>query len=301
MADRPHLTLEQLRIFVAVAEHQHVTNAARAINLTQSTISAAISALEARFSVALFDRIGRRIALNSAGERFLEEARLVLAKARDAENVLADLAGLRRGQVSVAASQTVANYWLPKRLTSYRKHFPDIDLNVMIGNTEKAVRLVSSGAVELAVVEGVVEDPALSVATVSDDELVMIAPLDHPWSKQPSGKPIRLGESNWVARERGSGTREEFDRLLAAAGVASPRIAFEFTSNEAVCSAVEAGAGAAIVPMLVAANALSTGAVAKVEVPVSPRRYFLVTLHGRTMSNAAASVRDYLTGADPDR
>ncbi|MCK9912518.1 LysR family transcriptional regulator, partial [Microbacteriaceae bacterium K1510] len=73
------MTLEQLRIFVAVAERQHVTQAAQAINITQSAASAAIAALEGRYGVKLFDRIGRRIALTKAGETFLGEARAVLA------------------------------------------------------------------------------------------------------------------------------------------------------------------------------------------------------------------------------
>lgn len=287
------MTLEQLRIFVAVAEHQHVTNAARALNLTQSATSAAIAALESRFAVSLFDRVGRRIVLNPAGERFLSEARAVLRQARDAGNVLADLAGLRLGSVSIAASQTVANYWLPKRLAAYRQAYPDIDLDVAIGNTESAIQLVTSGATDLAVVEGMVDDPSLSVSVVAEDELVVIVPRDHPWTKAPDA-PVRLDDTEWVARESGSGTRDEFDRLLQKAGVVAPRIALVFMSNEAVCSAVEAGAGAAVVPMLVAANALATASVVRMAIPVAPRKYFLVSLQNRTMSNAARSLNEYL-------
>ena len=107
------MTLEQLRIFIAVAEKQHVTQAARELNLTQSATSAAIAALETRYDVKLFDRIGRGIALTQTGRDFLVEARAVLARARAAAQVLNDLAGLKRGSLTIAASQTVANYWLP--------------------------------------------------------------------------------------------------------------------------------------------------------------------------------------------
>ena len=75
------MTLEQLRIFVAVAEREHVTGAARDINLTQSAVSAAIAALELRYATKLFDRVGRRIELTQAGRLFLVEARGVLAMA----------------------------------------------------------------------------------------------------------------------------------------------------------------------------------------------------------------------------
>ena len=88
------MTLEQLRIFVAVAEREHVTNAARDLNLTQSATSAAVAALEARYATKLFDRVGRRIALTDAGRLFLAEARSVLARAAAAELVLGALAGV---------------------------------------------------------------------------------------------------------------------------------------------------------------------------------------------------------------
>src|SRR5580704_9498201 len=108
------MTLEQLRIFVAVAEREHVTRGARDLNLTQSATSAAIAALEARYATQLFDRVGRRIALTEAGRLFLVEAKALLAQAAAAEMVLVDLAGLKRGTLTLAASQTVGNYWLPR-------------------------------------------------------------------------------------------------------------------------------------------------------------------------------------------
>ncbi|MGB8600909.1 MAG: LysR family transcriptional regulator, partial [Rhizomicrobium sp.] len=73
------MTLEQLRIFVAVATREHVTEAAKALNLTQSAVSAAIRALENQHDVQLFDRVGRRVVLTVAGRLFLAEARQVLA------------------------------------------------------------------------------------------------------------------------------------------------------------------------------------------------------------------------------
>ena len=113
------MTLEQLRIFVAVAERQHVTRAAAELHLTQSAVPSAISALEPRHDVRLFDRVGRSIVLNPVGEAFLAEARAVLAQAQAAERALADFGGLRRGRLAVAASQTVASYWLPPRLAAF--------------------------------------------------------------------------------------------------------------------------------------------------------------------------------------
>ncbi|RYD25157.1 MAG: LysR family transcriptional regulator, partial [Lysobacteraceae bacterium] len=110
------MTLEQLRIFVGVAEREHMTRAAEALNVTQSAASAAIAALEARYGVPLFHRVGRSIELSEAGRMFLAEARAVLGRASGAELALAEYAGLERGTLRLVASQTIAGYWLPRQL-----------------------------------------------------------------------------------------------------------------------------------------------------------------------------------------
>ncbi len=152
------MTLEQLRIFVAVAEKQHVTQAASELNLTQSATSAAIAALETRYGIKLFDRIGRGIVLTQTGREFLVEARAVLARAKAAAQVLNDLAGLKRGSLTIAASQTVANYWLPGRIQTFHTAYPGIDLHITIANTEQVARAVLQGSADLGFVEGEVDD-----------------------------------------------------------------------------------------------------------------------------------------------
>src|SRR5260370_38067392 len=101
------MTLEQLRIFIAVAEKQHVTQAARVLNLTQSATSAAIAALETRYGIKLFDRVGRGIVLPQTGRDFLNEAREVVARPQAAGRGLDDLAGRMRASLGRAAVQAV--------------------------------------------------------------------------------------------------------------------------------------------------------------------------------------------------
>lgn len=101
------MTFEQLRIFVAVAEREHVTRAAEMLNVTQSAASGAIAALEAQHDVKLFHRVGRRIELTDAGRMFLEEARAILARVAGAELALDEFGGLKRGTLRIVASQTI--------------------------------------------------------------------------------------------------------------------------------------------------------------------------------------------------
>jgi DNA-binding transcriptional LysR family regulator len=165
------MTLEQLRIFVAVADKQHVTQAARELNLTQSATSAAIAALEGRYGVKLFDRVGRGIVLTHMGRSFLGEARAVLARAHAAEQVLRDFAGLKAGRLVIAASQTVGSYWLPTRLLAFQAAYPGIELDVKIANTERVATDVREGMADLGFIEGDIDDGSLSARRVDGDAL----------------------------------------------------------------------------------------------------------------------------------
>ena len=173
------MTLEQLRIFVAVAEREHVTQAARDLNLTQSATSSAIAVLEARYQTKLFDRVGRGIVLTSAGHTFLAEAKAVLARAEAAELVLADLAGLRRGTIHIAASQTVGNYWLPRYLHKFKEAHSGISVSLTIGNTAQVAALLREGVANLGFVEGEVRDPRIDATPIASDELLLVAVVLH--------------------------------------------------------------------------------------------------------------------------
>jgi len=282
------MTLEQLRIFTAVAEREHVTQAARALNLTQSAVSAAVSALEARYGVKLFDRVGRRIELTESGRLFLVEARAVLARAAAAENVLADLAGLKRGSLSLAASQTVASYWMPPLMARYRQKYPGIALKLTVGNTETVAAMVRGGAVDLGFVEGEIDEPALTAIPVADDQLVVVTQTSRaPKRKQPL-RAVDLKEMRWVFRERGSATRSIFEDTLAAIGLdpATLDVVLELPSNEAVRAAVEHGAGAAALSKLAVNDALASGALTALNFTLPKRQFYAVRHRERWISQA---------------
>ena len=149
------MTLEQLRIFLAVAETLNMRQASERLHLTQPAVSAAIAALEARHGTQLFDRVGRRIELNAAGLAFRPEARAVLARAEEAQRVLDDLAGLVRGEVRIAASQTVATYWLPARIARFAARYPGIEVGMSAGNTAQAVEALQEMQIDEVLIVGV--------------------------------------------------------------------------------------------------------------------------------------------------
>ena len=285
------MTLDQLRVFVAVAERQHVTRAAETLNLGQSAVSAAIAALEARHNTKLFHRVGRGIELTEAGTLFLNAARGILAQAEAAELLLSELSGGKHGTLLVQASQTIASYWLPRHLVTFRRQHEAIDIRLTIGNTAQVAQAVHRGEAELGFVEGAVSDPALLSTPVARDKMILVVAPDHPWAQSASLAPEQLVESDWVLRERGSGTRSEFEQTLAQFGVPARalRVALELPANEAVRGAVEAGLGATAISASVAAPSLEAGLLHHVKFAL-PERVFHVLRHAdRYQSHVAAT------------
>jgi DNA-binding transcriptional LysR family regulator len=286
------MTLEQLRIFIAVAEREHLTRASEALNLTQSAVSSAIAALEARYGTKLFDRIGRGIALTEAGRLFLPEARAVLARAREAEQTLHEVTGGLRGTLNIAASQTVANFWLPERLSRFRAAYPGLALGLEIGNTDRAAAAVASGAADIAVVEGRVDDPCLAVTTLAGDRMVLIAPIG-------LSLPVKLTSAHWaglrfIVRESGSGTRHILEDHLAAMGLRldAGNIVMELPSNEAVRGVVEAGLGVSLQSELVAQRAIRAGLLQGRDIGLAPRAFYLLRLKERSGTRAEQAFMD---------
>lgn len=283
------MTLDQLRIFVAVAEREHVTRAAEALNLVQSAVSAAIATLEGRHATKLFHRVGRGIQLTEPGRVFLDEARAVLARAEAAELVLADLSGLRRGTLALQASQTIASHWLPAHLVAFRRAYPEIVLRLEVGNTAEAAAAVREGRAELGFVEGERDDPALASTEVARDELVLVVAPTHPFAGGGAIGRDALAAADWVLREPGSGTRSAFEAALEARGLppAGLKVALELPSNEAVRAAVEAGGGASVLSASVVAGALRAGTLVRADLTL-PARLFRVLRHRERYRSRAA-------------
>src|ERR1700726_3081773 len=282
------MTLEQLRIFIAVADRQHVTRAAGELNLTQSATSSAIAALEARYGIKLFDRVGRGIVLTQTGRDFLNEARAVMARAKAAAPGLGDLGGLKRGSLTLAASQTVANYWLPPRIETFRRSYPGIDLRVTIANTEQVAQAVSRGDADLGFVEGEVDDPALASRKMEGDSLAIVIGASHPWVGKTRIAPKHLTETCWILREPGSGTRSMFEAALRKFGIKLSEldVRLELPSNEAARTRVEAGESATAISDLVVAQSLAAGTLHRVKLDL-PKRWFFALRHKERYASQA--------------
>lgn len=292
------MTLDQLRIFVEVGERGHVTRAAEALGMSQSAASAAISSLETSYQTKLFDRVGRGIRLSETGQIFLREARAVLDRASMAHSVLQDLAG-HPGLVAIAASQTIATYWLPRRIAAFHIANPRVRFNVVIRNTNEVESAVVEGEANIGLVEGPTQHQALIRQQIDHDQIVLVVASGQPPLPVNASGRLDLRAMNWVIREAGSGTRrglEDFanrERL----SVDDLNIFLVLPSNEAVREAVEAGAGATIISRHVVASAIAAGKLTEIPIELPQREYALVYHRDRHVTLAQEALVSHLTGA----
>lgn len=290
------MTLEQLRIFVAVAEREHLTRAAEALSLSPSAVSAAIKGLEERHGARLFDRVGRRIEMTATGRVFLPAAKATLTAAMAAETALSETTGLARGSLAIHASQTVAAYWLPELLMRFHATYPGVSLTLRLGNSETVAQAVIEGAADLGFIEGDLDTPALASRIVAADRMTILTAPGHPWADGARRYPSEIGEGRWILREKGSGTRSAFEASLMADGLepAALEVVMTLPSNEAILTALMTGPYAGVASERVAENAVAAGRLARVEYELRPRAFRMLWHKERYRAPAARALADLL-------
>lgn len=244
-------TLRQLQFFVAAAEQGSVSGAARALSISQSSVTEAIRALEDDLGVALFDRQARGIDITHKGSAFLRHARQILADVATARTTFKDEAETATGRLSLGVTSLVAGYVLSDILSRFRRAFPQVELNVIEDNGDYLQHLLIGGELDVAVLltSSVKDRMALHVETLLVSPYRLWLPLAHPLAQQEAialdelaGQPLIQLMVDEI---------EESTRRLMAALAVKPKIAFRTRSVEAVRSLVATGAGLAILPSLV--------------------------------------------------
>lgn len=293
------MTLDQLQIFIAVAEREHVTRAADALGLAPPSVSAAVASLEREFGTKLFHRVGRGILMTEGGRLLLDEARALVRRADAVKLAMHEFTGLSRGRLPIKASQTIASHFLPPRLVEFHQAYPGVALAVSVGNSTEVVDAIIRGTAELGFVEGPEEemrDPRLAIELIGRDDLVMVVSGTHPWAGREKLSTNDLTAGKWVLREDGSGTRAAFVNSVETLGVSygDLNIAIELPSNEAVLAAVLAGAGATILSARVCADAVKAGTLKQLPIFLLPRAFFAVQHADHYRSRAVSALLEII-------
>jgi len=205
------ITLRQLELFIEVAKIGHLTQVAKHFGLSQSAVSMSLKELESILGCKLFERVQKRLVLNEKGRAFFAEVEPLVYRLRDIETEF--MSQENKGQLIIGASTTIADYILPHIVCEYMERYPEVKLQLRIGNTAEITQKVESGEVDVGYIEGEVNSPLCSTATVGRDELVVVTADKELASKKEHFIDTLLGKK-WILREEGSGTKSEFVKKL---------------------------------------------------------------------------------------
>lgn len=291
--------LAPLRAFLAVTREGGFSAAARALHLTQPTVSMQIRRLEEEWGERLFEREGRRVRPTPAGAHLAAAAEEVVRAAENLTGAARDLRDVRAGDLQIGTTDVASIYVLPRAYRAFLEHYPAVDLSVTVDGTLPLLDALREGRIELAVATLPVPGVEWETAVVDRDPLFPILPRRHPLAGRKRIRPEELADTPMIAFKENSVTRREVDRAFAGAGV-RPRVAMEISSPEAIKKLVEVGLGFAVLPERsvraeIAAGRLASPALAGVRLE---RRIGVVRLRGRYLSPAARAFLAILEGEE---
>ena len=239
----------KLKVFCTVAETRSFSKASEIIRLTQPAVSLQIQALEEVYGTKLFNRSGCVITLTKAGDLLYRYAKEISALYASAEKEIGEFTGHVKGIITIGASSTIGNYVLPAVISEFRKKFPEVTVQLIIGNTKTVVDYLNAGNLDIALVEGEINKQKLIKEKLIPDEMVLIMSPHHPWGKRATVSLLEVTNEPFIFREEGSGTRQMIEKYFVKHGMSpqSIKIAFIMGSTESIKSAVEEGLGVSIV------------------------------------------------------
>lgn len=244
------MTPDQLITFSVVAEHGNISRAATALHLSQPAVSGQLQALQQSFGEALYRRHGRGIALTSAGTRLLVPANRLRAAMDEAIDARKANQALTAGTLRIGASTTPASYLLPEIVAQFKRTYPGINVQMVVGNTgENLARL---NELDIAVLEGELSPETISQCVVKpwkQDEVVAILPPTHALANRACVELSELATESLVMREDGSGVRNLVIKSFSEQSLSISGY-LELAGVEGIKQAVRAGLGVGFVSKL---------------------------------------------------
>ncbi len=287
----------RLKVFRSVCEQLSFRRAAEELHLSQPAITQQVKALEDELGTRLFDRTGGRVVLTPAGRILKKRAAELAELAARTQEEIAALSGEHSGLLSAGASTSIAQYVLPRMLGDFKRQHPKVKLQIRSGNTEQVVEWLVEGRISIGLIEGPALRKDLRVEPFMEDELVLLFPSGHPWSKRKELTVEDLKGAQFLLRERGSGTRRVLELALEKAGLKMREIdvVMELDSSEAIISSVELGLGIGFVTRAAVLPRLPLGkiATARIKGLHIPRNFSFVYPAGPKPDGLAGALRKF--------
>lgn len=209
----------RLKVFYAVAKNLSFTKASQELFVSQPAITKHIHELESLYQVRLFNRLGNKISLTEAGRVLLEYSERILAEYRRLDYSMHLLHNEYSGQLRLGASTTIAQYVLPPILAEYTRQYPKIKLTLIETNSRNVEQALQEHSIDLGMVEGVFRLPNLRYEAFLCDELVPVSSIQEGGEPEEEISFEEFRQIPLILRERGSGTLDAIEAVLAEKGV----------------------------------------------------------------------------------
>ncbi|MEK4103856.1 LysR family transcriptional regulator [Paenibacillus sp. FSL R10-2791] len=281
------MELLQLQYFLAVARLEHMTEAARNLHVTQSSLSKTIQRLEEDLGVPLFDRVGRKLRLNESGSRFLRRAERALFELEQGKQELSDLSSPEHGTLELAVTTAST---LPNILREFRKKRPDIQYHVQMLTTQEMVTLLNRGEVDYCLSSPPIKGDDIECQIVFIDPILVAVPKGHRLANRSSVSLIELRNEWFVGVKSGYGTRDLIDSVCKSVGFV-PKYVYEGDEPARLSTLVEAEIGLAFIPST-ARNSREDIKYLQVENHELEREIALLWHRSRYISQAALEFRE---------
>jgi LysR family transcriptional regulator, regulator for metE and metH len=285
MAPR-RIDVRHLRLVLAIAREGSVTRAAGRLHLSQSAVSHQLLDLERELDARLFDRVGKRMVATPAGARMLGAAERLLAELAELEGAIARADGTARLPLRITTSCFTSYYWLPAALAHFGDSHPNIDLDVVLEATRRAVPALIADEVDLAIVTAPPRDDTWQRVEVAQSELVAIGSPDHPALARARRDTLRWGalhDAEILVYDISDHDLERLHDAIRASWqaesgrrLATPLTVRKVPLSEALVELARSGRGVGIVDRWNVASALDRGLVALALTPRAPRTFHAV-------------------------
>lgn len=298
-APMKNATLRQLKVFEAVANHLSFSRAAEELHLTQPAVSMQVQALADQAGLPLFEQMGKKIFLTTAGEEVLRHARRITQQLREADEAVAAIRGAKGGRLILGVVST-AKYFAPRLLVAFRKLYPETDLRLRVHNRETIVRLLEENQIDLAMMGVPPKDFETVASAFADQPHVIIAAADHPMAGRRRIEPADLAGEAFLVREPGSGTRGAMERFFAEREVHLADTT-EMLGNETIKQAVMAGMGITFISEHTIGLELAVGRIVKLNVVGTPvmRKWYVVHRADKMVLPVTAAFLDFVRTQGP--
>ncbi len=263
----------RLQVFSAVAKHGSFTRAAEHLFMTQPAVTFQIKQLEEHFNTRLLERGHGKVTLTRAGEIVLAYAERILDLSDELETRVSELTDELAGTLSIGTSTTIAAYWLPYLLESFKRKYPRVVPRVVVGNSQLTEDRVASREIDLGLIEIVSDQPAIERLPAARDELLVICRPDHPLSSKERLTAQDLVEHPFITRDPGNAITVLAEEFFAAAGIGPDELTVcaELGSLATVKHLAAEGIGYAIASQAAIRRDLREGRL--VAIPLEPRLY----------------------------